>query len=60
MVGMVAYLLKPRGVEDFMPQQKYEDFNGKIPEVSFDDVRGMDEVREELQTGTAVPMHAVA
>jgi len=33
-----------------MPQQKYEDFNGKIPEVSFDDVRGMDEVREELQT----------
>ena len=52
--GVVLYLVKPRGVLDYLAENKYEDFSGKIPDVSFDDVRGMDEVREELQTGTVL------
>jgi len=30
-------------------EQKYEDYNGHVPDVTFDDVRGVDEAREELQ-----------
>eukprot|EP00668_Euglena_longa_P013022 GGOE01015562.1.p1 GENE.GGOE01015562.1~~GGOE01015562.1.p1 ORF type:complete len:595 (-),score=206.55 GGOE01015562.1:264-2048(-) len=48
----VAYgiLTRPRGMFDNLLETKFEDFNGRIPEVSFDDVRGVDEAREELQT----------
>uniref|UniRef100_A0A7S1NPP9 AAA+ ATPase domain-containing protein n=1 Tax=Eutreptiella gymnastica TaxID=73025 RepID=A0A7S1NPP9_9EUGL len=39
-----------RGMFDNLFETKYEDFNGRVPDVSFNDIRGVDEAREELQT----------
>jgi len=48
-LGWMYTVSRPRGMFDNLLETKFEDFNGRVPDVSFDDVRGVDEARDEIQ-----------